>query len=117
MDMPSMQYRHNRGDAIETWKFVTGKYDTKSPQFKLASGAPNRPSATRGNSLKLMKERDGLHMSRFLSKRVVNSWNALSPETVTAPNINVFKNRLDAEWKKQRFRTPYGPFADYRIDE
>ena len=33
--------------------------------------------------------------------RVVPIWNSLSENTVTSPNINTFKARLDKEWRNQ----------------
>ena len=62
-------------------------------------------SATRGHSLKLAKRwcRTSLRANSF-SFRVVNLWNNLSENTVTAPNVNCFKNRLDKEWENKPWR-------------
>ena len=60
-----------------------------------------RDVRTRGHSLKLNKNHFKLNLSQFFSQRVVNLWNALQEETVTATNINTFKNRLDREWENK----------------
>ena len=49
--LPSMQYRRDRGDMIETYKYVHGMYDVRSP---LTS---EEDSKTRGHSQKLKKIR------------------------------------------------------------
>ena len=47
---------------------------------------------TRGNQFKLYKPRFESNIkSRSFSTRVINDWNALSNEVVTAENINQFK--------------------------
>ena len=55
-------------------------------------------SITRGNSQKLYKPRLNkgiLQRSIFFSIRVVNSWNKLPEEVISAKTVNSFKNRLD----------------------
>ena len=121
LNLPSMLYRHRRGDMIEVWKCLSGKYEV-TPRLKLDSersdATPGQAPRTRGNSLKLFKERvDKRQRSQFFTQRVVNDWNSLPDHLVKAANINCFKNGLDALWKVDKFRTPYGAFADYLIDE
>ena len=51
-------------------------------------------------SKKLSKEKCAtLVRKNFLTNRVVYQWNALDEETISAPNINIFKNRLDQNLK------------------
>ena len=38
---------------------------------------------------------------QFFTQRVVNLWNALPVNLVSAPTVNAFKNRLDKLWKDQ----------------
>ena len=53
IDLPTLEYRRLRGDAIETYKFLTGKYTDYDPEF-----LPLHKSVgvtTRGHHLKLVK--------------------------------------------------------------
>ena len=51
--------------------------------------------ATRGHCLKLRKTRCTRDITRhFFSTRLVNRWNLLDKQTVDAPSLNAFKNRL-----------------------
>ena len=51
---------------------------------------------TRGHPFKLAKGRYNLAVrGQFFTKRVVNFWNALPEEVVTAPSLDCFKNRFD----------------------
>ena len=55
---------------------------------------------TRGNTYKLYKKRSKTELRKnFFSNRVIDHWNALSNDAVTAPSINSFKNRLNNHWK------------------
>ena len=61
-----------------------------------------RDDRTRGHTLKLKKSQFKLNIrGHSFTQRVVNLWNALQEETVTATNINTFKNRLDKEWENK----------------
>ena len=39
-----------------------------------------------------------------LASREVNDWNALSTNTVLAPTLNIFKSRLEDEWKDKPWK-------------
>ena len=39
-----------------------------------------------------------------MCNRLVNIWNSLPNEIVTAPSLNLFKNRLDKYWENQDVR-------------
>jgi hypothetical protein len=43
---------------------------------------------------------------------VVNNWNKLSNETVTAESVDVFKQRLDAEWSSRECKLNLGATED-----
>ena len=60
---------------------------------------PTRNTQTRGHSKRLEKPRvnTSLRMRSF-SMRIINEWNSLPEEVVTAPSVNTFKNRLDNHW-------------------
>ena len=51
LDLPSLVYKRSRGDMIETYKMVNGKYDiAASPYLQ-----PCKQKVTRGHNLKLAK--------------------------------------------------------------
>lgn len=99
LDLPSLFYRRARGDMIECYKYLSGLSTVTQnilPRDKKAM--------TRGHSRKLLKPsvRTSLR-ANFFSVRVVNSWNALPEEVVSAPSLNAFKNRLDKFWSKYKY--------------
>ena len=94
LQLPSLQHRRKRGDMIETYKYLTGKYTTERPTW-ITNNNQNR-----GNNYKLMKTR-AKEKTRinFLTNRVVNDWNRLPASVVRAETVNQFKNRLDNHWR------------------
>ena len=100
--LPTLKYRRMRGDMIEVYKFLHGYYTLDSSMLfsKLSE------SSTRGHSLKLYKNgfNKGLDIRKYsFSYRIVDNWNSLTEEIVTAPSINCFKNRLDKFWDKFKY--------------
>ena len=99
LSLPTLTYRRIRGDMIELYKIMHGIYSSDAcPKLEL-----NCLYKTRGHSFKLFK-RSCLTNTRkktIFSFRVVDKWNSLPNEIVTAPSINSFKNRLDKHWACQ----------------
>ena len=97
-----MTDRHNglrlRGDMIEVYKILTEIYDSSvSPKLPLSS-----ESVTRGNSFKIINRRCHYDLRKYsFCNRVTNLWNSLPDVVVTAPSLNIFKNRLDKHWINQ----------------
>ena len=57
----------------------------------------------------LSKEQHGFRNKNIikcntLASRAVNDWNALSTNTVLAPTLNIFKSRLEDEWKEKPWK-------------
>ena len=53
LNLPTLKFRRIRGDMIEVFKIITGKYDSLiSPHLPLSSS-----SVTRGNSFKIITRR------------------------------------------------------------
>ena len=82
--------RTKRGDLIETYKIMTRKLKVDPNQFFKKDLA----TRTRGNHLKLLKPRSNIR-SKFFSRRVVDCWNRLPDEVVSAETTNTFKAKLD----------------------
>ena len=86
----TIRERIRRGDLIETYKIMTGKLSTKMDRFFTLKSA-----TTRGHHLKIEKKRV-THQARlrFFSQRVVNSWNKLPEEVISASTTETFKAKL-----------------------
>ena len=81
----------NRADLIELYKMYKG-FSAVNVNILFE---PVGDHITRGHSLKLLKQRSNLDLRKyFFSERVVNRWNALDEDAVSADSINAFKRRL-----------------------
>ena len=91
LEVPSIKKRLQRGDMIETYKILTGKVNVRREKFFSL-----RRTHTRGHHLKIDKKRV-THQARlrFFSQRVVNGWNSLPSEVVSANTTQAFKAKLD----------------------
>ena len=103
LNLPSLAHRRKRGDMIYTYKILTGKMNmNKDEFFKLSQ------QTTRGHPLKLYKQHaTKLTRINTFSNRIINDWNGLTSEIVTAISINSFKNKLDKHWKGRIFDAPF----------
>jgi len=86
-----LQQRRLRGDLIETYKILTGKEKINSDQlFQKATTTELR------DSLKLYKKSSTLELRKhFFSQRIVDHWNKLPDDVVSAATISSFKKTLD----------------------
>ena len=98
LDMFSLEQRRLRGQLMETYKIITGKYGFSHEKlFKLADS-----SSTRGHNLKLYKPtlKKGLLLRQnFFNISVINSWNDLPQGVVSASTVDTFKRKLNTHWK------------------
>ena len=91
-----LEKRRLRGDLIETYKIIHGLENLDQGIF-----FSMREGITRTNNFKLEKRghwRTNLRANVF-SIRVVNYWNGLPEDIVSAPSVSVFKKRLDEYWE------------------
>jgi len=104
--LPTLHYRRIRGDMIEAYKIVTGKYQPcVAPTLH-----KENVFVTRGNNLRLEKSQVKYDLRKFgFTNRVVNTWNSLPNWVVSANTTDTFKTRLDKLWHNQdiiyNFRT------------
>ena len=98
MGITTLQQRRLRGDLIETYKIIHGYENINVNDFFELS-----VSATRTNTYKLRKREHIRTVTRAnaFSIRVVNPWNDLPVDVVSAPTISAFKSRLDAYWSQR----------------
>ena len=91
LKVSTIKERIARGDLIETYKIITGKLDVRREKFFNL-----KRTTTRGHQLKIEKKRV-VHQARlrFFSQRVVNDWNKLPSEIVSAETTQTFKAKLD----------------------
>ena len=89
--LTTLDKRRCRGDLIETYKIMTNKETTPvSRFFKLA----DRGGLQGHRYKKIFRKSEGSYVQRFFSSRVINAWNELSDETVSASSVGNFKARL-----------------------
>jgi len=93
---PTVKYTRIRGDMIEVYKVLSGKYDPSvSIQITTAD-----VSFTRGNKYKIFKDSFRLDIRKYLfSSRIVNIWNSLPDYVVDVDLVDLFKTRLDNFWR------------------
>ena len=102
LKMPTLKYRHLRGDMIETFKIINGIYDREVTEGLLDLDQNTR---TRGNDKKLKKKYSKLNILKFsFTNRIVDIWNSLPNEVITAKTVNNFEINLDKYWEAQEFK-------------
>ena len=100
LKLPTLIYRRARGDMIQVYKYIHNMNKCSEGLLNLAGDG-----GTRGHSLKLKKTKVKLNLrNHFFTERVVDLWNALQESTVWAPNLNIFKNKLDKEWEDKPWK-------------
>ncbi len=94
--LPTLVYRRKRGDMIQTFKYLHGIHDSNTETlFKRIND-----DRTRGHNLKLFKERTYTSTrANFFTARIIDMWNSLPQEVVSAPSVDAFKARLDNHWE------------------
>ena len=101
LKLPTLKYRRIRGDIITLFKFLLSNdsvnFDNSLIKFHMSS-----VTHTRGTRYKLSLPytRNSLRQ-HFFSIRVINIWNSLPDNVVSAPSLDSFKSRLDKFWSCQ----------------
>ena len=68
----------------------------------------NDDTGASGNSLKLKSIRTHYNLRKYsFSIRIINIWNSLPENVVTANTIDCFKTRLDKFWNSQDVKFDY----------
>ena len=105
LNLPSLYYRRARGDMIELYKHMNGIYTVQCNYIKLEPD-----TTTRGHNYKIKKPLTNRRVRQnYLVERAGNTWNRLPADTVNAPSLNAFKNRIDKYWTQYRYsqRSPH----------
>ena len=106
LDLPSLEYRRNRGDMIQCFKIFNGLVRMKVDDlFTLVPPAATR-SSTFGHHLRILRGKvtSQTRINAF-SQRVIKNWNDLPKNVVEATSLNDFKNKLDECWEHKKFVT------------
>ena len=104
LKLPTLAYRRVRGDMIEVYKILTGKYDCKVLPYLHLSESMH----TRGNAKKLQTIRTKYDSRKyFFSIRIVSVWNSLPDEVIEADSVNAFKKALDCHWHNEDIMYDY----------
>lgn len=91
LKLPTPSFRRHRGDVIQVFKLLNGMEDINYNTFFELSEV----SYTRGHRLKLKKQNASKDIRKhFFSQRIINPWNSLPENMITAATINQFKNRF-----------------------
>jgi len=104
LNLPTLAFRRNRGDMIEVYKILTGKYDPTLPSILHR----NINSTSRGTPLKLCTYRPKYDLCKYnFTVRVISLWNSLPTHVITAVSVDSFKNRLEKFWANEEARFDY----------
>ncbi len=100
LKLPTLVYRRWRGDMLQTYKILHQEYDINQEIFF----KPPADKRTRGHSMKLFKDRvTNATRSHFFSNRVIDMWNDLPEEVVSAKDVDMFKEKLDKHWASKEW--------------
>ena len=102
LNLPSLVYRRKRGDMIQMYKIM-------NQLIRIDAGdlfTSQMSAFTRGHTQRVFKQHAKKNARVFsFSHRVTNDWNSLPQLVVSAPSLNIFKNRLDKFWKDLMYKT------------
>ena len=100
LKLPTLDYRRLRTDLLliykHTHKLIKLDTNTHCPQCRMNTNMlqPSLSRSCRGHSRKYQIQHHTGVRNRFLTARVLNTWNKLKEETVSATSVNAFKSRL-----------------------
>ena len=99
LNLPTLLYRRRRADLIQVFIIIKGIDDIPIDDFFQIS-----ESTTRGHSHKIFKPRSQKSiLQNSFSVRIVEDWNSLPEEVVSAKTEFQFKTKLDKMWTHRRF--------------
>ena len=109
LKLPTLAYRRIRGDMIEIYKLLHGKYDRNTSNIiNLYKDHNKLNERTGGHKWKICHEISRLNLRKeSFPNRAVNMWNFLPEYVVNAPSVDSFKNRLDKQWSNEEMVYDY----------
>lgn len=99
-NLVSLETRRMRGDMIETFKIIKGLEGINREVMFIMRQIR---SGNRGHNEKIFKQHSRLDIRKYsFSRRVVDQWNCLKPETVASETINQFKSKIEPMVNERR---------------
>jgi len=106
LKLPTLKYRRDRGDMIEAYKILTGKYENEITEHLL----PINERESRGHQLKLHHRRPNTNLRKFnFTFRIVKDWNELPHHVIESTSTKIFERRLDEFWTNHPNHKPFRP--------
>jgi ribonuclease P/MRP protein subunit RPP40 len=96
--LTTLEERRVRGDMIECYKILTGKYNVSPDTWFTMANDGRQGMGTRNSNgfLNIARNEANLDIRKnFFSVRVWDKWNSLDSFIKEAPSKNAFKNRYD----------------------
>ena len=103
LKLPTLEFRRLRTDLILLYKYTHDKIqldtNTHCPKCKHNTSMlqPSLGTTHRGHNLKFQIHHHTGVRDRFLTSRVLNTWNRLHHTTVNATSVNAFKTKLQTD--------------------
>jgi len=92
LELNALELRRFHNDLVMCYKIVFGLIDVNFTDFFTFS--PSDYTVTRGHQFKLYKTRAEGGRNTFFTNRVINVWNAISPDTVDFTSLCTFKHTI-----------------------
>jgi len=101
LHLPTLIYRHLKGNMIQVYNIIPGVHDSYSTlQFTMSN-----ISITRGNQFGIQLTHIHYNLRKHIfTKKVIDIWNSMPNEIVPADSINILKSRLDKFWYNQNLK-------------
>ena len=97
LGLPTLEYRRQRYDMIQVFKILNNLDVVENSESLLELVTVTK---TRGHNMELKKKycKSERRKNSFFF-RIVDPWNNLPDEVVSAESVNIFKSRLNTHWK------------------
>ena len=99
LNIQSLESRRQRGDLIQTFKYLNHINDVDMPLFSFVRERHSKDTRSHADD-HLVPEKANLNIRKyFFSNRVTTAWNSLPGEVKEAMSVNAFKNKYDSHIK------------------
>ena len=96
LGLTTLQRRRERGDMIQTWKYLHGQNPGGMDLFRMASEQHSRLSRHTSKSWNVCSPTAKLEVRKnFFTPRSTVKWNSLPHKVQGVEDLNTFKNKYD----------------------